>query len=85
VSARTLELFHRIADPASAKVRRYVVDFSLEDRLRFRNLTYPEVEADFIARGGTAVPAVWDGEVLVQGAEACIARLSRLVDLGRSG
>ena len=29
----TLELFHRIADPPSAEVRRYVVDYALEDRV----------------------------------------------------
>lgn len=79
-----LELFHRIADPSSAKVRRYVTDYALEDRVRFRNLTYAEVEADFVARGGSLAPAIWDGERLTEGAEACVARLQRLVDIGRS-
>jgi hypothetical protein len=79
-----LELFHRIADEGSARVRRYVVDRELESQVDFRNLTYPEAEADFVARGGTVAPAVWDGERLYQGAEAAIARLARELDLGRT-
>ena len=79
-----LELFHAIADPASARVRRYVVERELEAVVRFRNLTYPEVEADFRSRGGEAPPALWDGERLYQGAEAAIARLARELDLGRA-
>jgi hypothetical protein len=79
-----LELFHQIADAGSARVRRYVVERELETQVRFRNLTYPEVQADFSARGGTTTPAVWDGERLYQGAEAAIARLTRELDLGRA-
>ncbi|XXF77627.1 hypothetical protein P2318_31925 [Myxococcaceae bacterium GXIMD 01537] len=81
----TLELFHRIADPPSARARRYVADFALEDRVRFRNLTYPEVEADFLRLGGHTTPALWDGERLHQGAEAVLARLQAVVNLGRDG
>ena len=80
-----LELFHRLADPPSAVARRYVVDYALEDRVRFRNLTYPEVEADFRARGGHTTPALWDGHTLHQGAEAVVARLQAAVNLGRDG
>lgn len=79
----TLELFHRIADSASAVARRYVVDHALEDRVRFRNLTYPEVEADFQRLGGKTAPALWDGTHLHQGAEAVVARLQAVVNLGR--
>lgn len=78
-----LELFHRIAHPPSARVRRYVVDFALEDRVRMRNLAFPEPEADFLARGGHTVPALWDGATLHQGAEAVLARLQAIVNLGR--
>lgn len=80
-----LELFHRIADPPSAKVRRYIRDQALEEKVRMRNIEYPEALADFQARGATSVPALWDGERLYQGAEGVIARLSALVDIGRSG
>jgi hypothetical protein len=79
----TLQLFHRIADPPSARVRRYVVDYALEDRVRFRNLSFPEVEADFHQFGGHTVPALWDGVHLHQGAEAVLARLLAVVNLGR--
>jgi hypothetical protein len=77
------ELFHQVAHPPSAKVRRYIVDQSLESRIRFRNIVYPEVQSDFDARGGKTLPALWDGTTLFQGAEVVISRLSNLVDLGR--
>lgn len=83
MSSAQLELFHRIADPPSAVARRYVVDHGLEDRVRFRNLTYPEVEADFHRLGGKTTPALWDGAHLHQGAEAVVARLQAVVNLGR--
>lgn len=76
------ELFHDIADPSSAKVRRYIVEHALEPHVRFRNVTYPEVQADLTARGGTA-PALWDGTTLLQGADAVIARLAAHADVGR--
>ncbi len=78
------ELFHRIADPGSARARRFAVDYGLESRIRFRNLHYEEVEADFRARGGETTPALWDGERLTQGAEAVLSRLQQLTDLGRA-
>lgn len=78
-----LELFHRIADPPSAVARRYIVDYALEDRVRFRNLAYSEVEEDFRRLGGTVTPALWDGTHLHQGAEAVVARLQAVVNLGR--
>ena len=85
MTSPVFELFHLISDPPSAKARLYVVDHALEDRVRFRNLTYPEVEADFRARGGHSTPALWDGAVLHQGAEAVVARLQAAVNLGRDG
>lgn len=67
------ELFHAISDEASARVRRYVVDHDIE--VRFRNVTYDEVMADLVARGGKNAPALWDGTQLISGADAIIARL----------
>jgi len=78
-----LQLFHRIADPPSAQARLFVVDYALEDRVRFRNLTYAEVEEDFRRLGGHTSPALWDGVHLHQGAEAVLARLQAVVNLGR--
>ena len=70
------ELFHEVAGVLSAAARR-VVERALEGRVRIRNIYYPEVAADFTARGGTRLPAVWDGEVLVEG-EAAVALLATL-------
>ncbi len=75
------ELFHAISDPGSAKVRRYVVDHEVE--VRFRNVTYEEVQRDLLARGGKDAPALWDGERLIIGADAIIARLAAHSDVGR--
>ena len=69
------ELFHAIADPASARVRRFVSEAGLHTAVKLRNVHYPEVQADFAARGGKTLPAVWDGERLYEGAEASIGRL----------
>ncbi|RKH49196.1 hypothetical protein [Corallococcus llansteffanensis] len=78
-----LELFHRIADPPSATARLFVTDHALEDRVRFRNVAFEEAEADWRARGGHTTPALWDGTRLHQGAEAVVARLLAVVNLGR--
>ncbi len=77
------ELFHAISDPSSAKVRKYVVDHELDALVRFRNVTYEEVQRDLTARGGTTTPALWDGHKLITGAEAIISRLVAHADVGR--
>lgn len=79
-----LELFHRLEEPGSARVRRWVVDHGLLEQVRFRNLLYPEAAADFAARGGSATPALWDGERLFTGPELVIARLQAVLDVGRA-
>jgi hypothetical protein len=71
-----LELFHVVADPASARVRKFISDNGLVERVRFRNVTYPEVRADLDARGGGELPALWDGSTLLHGADAIIKRLT---------
>lgn len=80
-----LELFHRLEQPRSARVRRWVVDHGLLEVVRFRNILYIEAAADFAARGGSETPAFWDGERLFSGPELVIARLQAALDLGRSG
>ncbi|MGZ6070926.1 MAG: hypothetical protein ACXWK8_06890 [Myxococcaceae bacterium] len=79
-----LELFHRLEEPRSARVRRWVVDHGLLDEVRFRNLLYPEAAADFAARGGSEPPALWDGERLFSGPDLVIARLQAVLDVGRA-
>jgi len=83
MTSRVLELFHRIADRPSAVARRYVVDHCLEDRVRFRNVFFEEAEAAWREHGGQTTPALWDGVHLHQGAEAVVARLQAVVNLGR--
>ncbi len=80
-----LELFHRIADAPSAQARRYIVDYALEDRVRFRNVAFEEAESDWRRLGGHTTPALWDGTHLHQGAQAVVARLQAVVNLGRDG
>ena len=76
------ELFHVIADAGSAAARLRVVELGLEERVRFRNLVYEEVAADFAARGGSTTPALWDGATLVAGEAEVIAALERLAAAG---
>ena len=76
--AKIPELFHVISDPGSARARRLVVELALEEAVRFRNLAYDEVRADFTARGGVTTPALWDGERLTQGDDAVAAALAAL-------
>jgi len=79
-----LELFHRLEEPRSARVRRWVVDHGLLEAVRFRNIVFPEAAADFADHGGDETPALWDGERLFTGAELVIARLQAVLDIGRS-
>ncbi len=79
-----LELFNVIADQASARVRRYIEKHGLLGQVRFRNLYYPEVAADFAARGGKRPPALWDGERLIEGEAEILAALQGLAGNGRA-
>ena len=81
---QSLELFHRLNEPRSARVRRWVGDHDLLEAVRFRNIVYPEAAADFAAHGGSETPALWDGERLFTGTELIIARLQAVLDLGRA-
>jgi hypothetical protein len=73
------ELFHAIGDEGSAAARRLLVELDLLDRVRIRNIHYPEVLADLVARGGgSSTPALWDGVQLVEGTDAVVDALQRL-------
>jgi hypothetical protein len=73
-----IELFHATNDTDSAAARKRVVERGLEERIRFRNIYYPEVRADLTARGGSATPAVCDGTRLVEGRAAVLEFLDAL-------
>jgi hypothetical protein len=70
-----VELFYIIADPACAQARRVVLDLGLKERVRFRNMYYPEVRHDFHTHAGSTLPALWDGARLYEGLEAVVATL----------
>ena len=74
----TIELFHATNDADSAAARKRVTERGLEARVRFRNVFYPEVQADLTARGGAATPAIWDGATLIVGRDAVLAFLDAL-------
>jgi len=73
-----IELFHATNDVGSAEARKLVVDRNLVGKIRFRNVFYPEVQADLDARGGKTTPALWDGERLIEGREAVLAFLTAM-------
>jgi len=75
---REYTLFHRVAEPASARIRSRVVDLGLKPRIDFQNA---ETDGkDELARlGGSATPALWDGHALTVG-ETDVAR--KLLTLG---
>lgn len=64
-------LFHRISEPASARIRLRVVELGLKDSIDFQNA---ETDAKDDPRLGRApTPALWDGHALTVG-EAEIER-----------
>jgi len=73
--AATIELFHATNDAVSAAARQRVVERGLVEKIRFRNVFYPEVQADLTARGGKDTPAIWDGARLIEGRDAVLAFL----------
>lgn len=73
----TWELFHRIADPDSAAVRKRLDELGLLDDLAMRNVAFDSHREAFEARGGKVVPALWDGERLHEGRDAVLARAGR--------
>ena len=80
----SFELFHQIVDPGSARVRKFVTDHELTQVVKFRNVAFDGPMAKLKSIGGDgAVPALWDGENLVVGADAVMARLLAFGDVGR--
>lgn len=78
------ELFHQIADPGSARVRKFVTERELNADVKFRNVAFDEPRAKLVEVGGDGtVPTLWDGHRLFVGADAVIARLLAHLDVGR--
>jgi hypothetical protein len=73
-----LELFHRVAEPGSAEVRRRVLALGLEERVAFRNVEFASHREALAARGGAVTPALWDGARLHAGAPAVLAALAAI-------
>ena len=70
-------LYHRIDDPASAAVRRRVVELEIKPQIDFQNVDTEGAEA-FAQRGGRQVPALWDGKRLHEGRAEVLAALETL-------
>jgi hypothetical protein len=64
-----LVLYHRVADPASASIRRLIVERGLKSRIDFQNVDTDAAE-EFAGRGGGTIPALWDGKRLHEGEAA---------------
>ena len=77
-------LFHRIAEPASARIRLRVVELGLKPRIDFQNA---ETDGrDELARlGGAVTPALWDGRSLTIGEAAVLAKLADLGPVREDG
>jgi hypothetical protein len=60
------------------------MDHLLEECVDFRNVHFESHRQVWLDRGGVTLPALWDGERLHQGAEAAIARLQTLTNIGRA-
>ena len=73
-----LVLYHRVADPGSARVRARIVALGLKPRVDFQNVD-TEAADEFASRGGRRVPALWDGERLYEGADAVLLAIGAIM------
>jgi hypothetical protein len=74
---KAIDLFHLIADPDSAEVRRFIVMHNLMDHVNFRNISYDShAEALKSATGDLKVPClIPPGVHPLQGKNAILAWL----------
>ena len=69
-------LFHRIAEPASARIRLRIVELGLKPRIDFQ---YAETDAKDDPRLGSApTPALWDGRTLTVGEDQVARKLTAM-------
>jgi hypothetical protein len=70
-------LFHRIAEPASARIRLRIVELGLKPRIDFQNALTDG--RDELARlGGSVTPALWDGHSLIVGEDQVARKLAAI-------
>ena len=77
MSGPSFTLFHRIAEPASARIRLRVVELGLKSSIDFQNA---ETDGkDELGRlGGSATPALWDGRSLTIGEDQIAQKLTAM-------
>jgi hypothetical protein len=76
VSDPDYTLFHRIAEPASARVRLRIVELGLKARIDFQNA---DTDAKGDPRLGSAsTPALWDGRSLTVGEDRVARKLASI-------
>ena len=72
------QLFHRIDDADSAAARRELGRLGLYERVKMRNVYYPEAAADLEAIGADRVPTLFNGTERHVGLPAVIAALQSI-------
>jgi len=77
VTATAYTLFHRIDEPASARIRQRVVELGLKPRIDFQNAE-TDGQAELARLGGSLTPALWDGHTLTVGEPAVAKALLRI-------
>ena len=76
MSEPAFTLFHRIAEPASARIRLRIVELGLKSQIDFQNA---ETDAKDDPRLGRApTPALWDGSTLTAGEDKVAQKLASL-------
>ncbi|HVR89317.1 MAG TPA: hypothetical protein VHG53_07205 [Candidatus Limnocylindria bacterium] len=81
MTERSYVLFHRVAEPESAAIRRLIVDLGLKPSIDFQNAV-TDGAAMLRSLGGGATPALWDGERLVIGKSAVEEAVRRIIPAG---
>jgi hypothetical protein len=77
VTAPEYTLFHRVAEPASARIRARVVELGLKPRIDFQNAD-TDGKNELARLGGAVTPALWDGHFLTVGESAVARKLTTL-------